>query len=123
VLTASSGWKRTLPSSSPQTKSTGRPRRSSHLAALLRIPLSSRVARRVQLRFAHRSLRPEQQAIIERRGMIEAVSIGDQRVGETGAVDESIHSALLGARRETSRSNRSMGGDQRAPAVGQARQH
>src|SRR6516225_5125037 len=38
VQTASSGWKQTSPSSSPQTKPTGRPRRSSPRAALLRMP-------------------------------------------------------------------------------------
>jgi hypothetical protein len=45
-VTAASGWKRTSPSPSPQTKPIGRPRRSSPRAALLRMPPSS-LARRM----------------------------------------------------------------------------
>src|SRR5215831_2514652 len=45
VQTAWSGWNRTSPSSSPQTKPTGRPRRSSPRAALLRIPPLRRARR------------------------------------------------------------------------------
>ena len=44
-LTAASGWKRTSPGASPQTKPSGRPRRSSPRAALLRMPPSSLACR------------------------------------------------------------------------------
>ena len=44
----------------------------------------------VQFRFAHRPLEPEQQTIIEQRGMIETIGIADQRVSETGEIDEAI---------------------------------
>src|SRR5438034_7055865 len=42
---ASSGWRRTSPSCSPQTSPTGRPRRSSPRAALWRMPPSRRERR------------------------------------------------------------------------------
>src|SRR5215470_4632228 len=89
LQTASSGRNRTSPSSSPQTKPTGSPRRSSPRSALLRIPPLRR-AQDVKLGFAHCALETEQQAIIEHRRMIEAICIADERVGETAEIKQAV---------------------------------
>jgi hypothetical protein len=44
----------------------------------------------MQLGFAHRALEPEQEAIVEEGGMIDAVSIADQRIGEAAQLDEAM---------------------------------
>src|SRR5262245_45211679 len=44
----------------------------------------------MQLRLAHRSFQAEQQTVVEQGRMIDAVGIPDQRVGETGEVDEAV---------------------------------
>ncbi len=47
-------------------------------------------AQHVQLGLAHGALEPEQQAVIEQRRVIDAVGVADQRVGETGKIDETM---------------------------------
>jgi hypothetical protein len=44
----------------------------------------------VQLGLAHSSFEAKQQAIVEEGGMIDAVGIADQRVGEAGEIDEPV---------------------------------
>src|SRR6516165_7826237 len=47
-------------------------------------------AQHVKLDFAHRALETEQQAIVEERGVIDAVGIANERVGQAGEVDETM---------------------------------
>ena len=44
----------------------------------------------MQLGLAHRSFEAEQQTVVEQRRMIDAVGVPDQRVGETGEIDEAV---------------------------------
>ena len=44
----------------------------------------------VQLRFAHRALEAEQQAIVEQRRMIDAVVVADERVGDAAQFQQAI---------------------------------
>ena len=90
VQTASSGWNRTSPSSSPQTKPTGRPRRSSPRAALLRIPPLRRARRTCNSASLMVPLRPSSKSIVEQRRMIDAVGIADERVGETAEIEQAV---------------------------------
>src|SRR6202043_2979691 len=88
--TASSGWKRTSPSSSPQMRPTGRPRRNSPRAALLRIPPLRRARMICNSASLMVPLRPRQQSIVEHRGMIDAVGIADEGVGEAAQIEQAI---------------------------------
>src|SRR5208282_1559575 len=44
----------------------------------------------MQLGFAHGALEPEQEAIVEEGGMIDAVGVADQRIGEAAQLDEAM---------------------------------
>ena len=44
----------------------------------------------MQLGFAHGALQPEQEAIVEQGGMIDAVGVADQRIGEAAQLDEAM---------------------------------
>jgi hypothetical protein len=44
----------------------------------------------MQLGLAHGALEPEQEAIVEEGGVIDAVGIADQRVGEAAQLDEAM---------------------------------
>src|SRR5271157_6080763 len=44
----------------------------------------------MQLGFAHGPLEPEQEAIVEEGGMIDAVGVADQRIGESAQLDEAM---------------------------------
>ena len=44
----------------------------------------------MQLGFAHGALEPEQEAIVEEGGMIDAVGVSDQRIGEAAQLDEAM---------------------------------
>lgn len=44
----------------------------------------------MQLGFAHGALEPEQKAIVEKGGMIDAVGVADQRIGEAAQLDEAM---------------------------------
>ena len=44
----------------------------------------------MQLGFAHGALEPEQEAIIEEGGMIDAVGVADQGIGEAAQLDEAM---------------------------------
>jgi hypothetical protein len=44
----------------------------------------------MQLGLAHGAFEAKQQSVIEYRGMIDAVSITDQRVSETAQIDEAV---------------------------------
>src|SRR5215471_16845454 len=87
--TASSGWKRTSPSPSPHTKPTGKLRRNSPRAALLRIPPSSR-AQDVQFCLRHDVFQAENQAIVEKRRMIDVVAISHQSIGHAAQIEPAI---------------------------------
>ena len=90
ATTASSGWKRTSPSASPQTKPTGNPRRSSPRAALLRMPPLRRARRTCNSASLMAPFRPEQEPIVEKGGMVDAVGVADQRIGQAAQFDEPI---------------------------------
>ncbi len=47
-------------------------------------------AQDVKLRLAHRALEPEKQPVVEESGVINAVGIADQRVGQAAKVDQPI---------------------------------
>src|SRR5215469_7440963 len=47
-------------------------------------------AQHVKLGFAHRAFETEQKAIVEERGMIDAVGIANERVGQASEVDETV---------------------------------
>ena len=44
----------------------------------------------MQLGFAHGALEPEQEAVVEEGGMIDAVGVADQRIGEAAQLDEAM---------------------------------
>ena len=44
----------------------------------------------IQLGFAHGALEPEEEAIVEKGGMIDAVGVPDQRIGEAAQLDEAM---------------------------------
>jgi hypothetical protein len=44
----------------------------------------------MQLGFAHGALEPEEEAIVEKGGMIDAVGVADQRIGEAAQLDEAM---------------------------------
>ena len=44
----------------------------------------------MQLGFAHGALKPEQEAIVEEGGMIDAVGVADQGIGEATQLDEAM---------------------------------
>ncbi len=44
----------------------------------------------MQLGFAHSALEPEQEAIVEKGGMIDAVGVADQRISEAAQLDEAM---------------------------------
>src|SRR5450432_786152 len=44
----------------------------------------------MQLRFAHGALQPEQQAIVEQRGMVDAVVVSDKGVGDAAKFQQTI---------------------------------
>src|SRR5712691_12601948 len=52
-------------------------------------PLES-CAQDMKLRFRHNALQSENQAIIKKRGMVEAVAVSDQRVRNAAEIEEAI---------------------------------
>src|ERR1700736_7048633 len=44
----------------------------------------------MQLGLAHGALEPEQETIVEKGGMIDAVGIADERIGESAQLDEAM---------------------------------
>ena len=44
----------------------------------------------VQLGLAHGTFETEQQSIVEQRRVIDAIGVADQRVGETGEINEAV---------------------------------
>ena len=47
-------------------------------------------AQDMQLGLAHRALETEQQPVVEQRGMIDAVGIADQRVGQAAEIEQAV---------------------------------
>ncbi len=79
-------------------------------------------AEHVQLGLAHGSLEPEQEPVIEQARMIEAVGIADQRVAETGEIDEAVpvgivagEARCLEAEHEADMAERHLGGETGKP--------
>src|SRR5215831_6161829 len=52
-------------------------------------------AQHVKLGFAHRAFETEQKPIVEERGMIDAVGIANERVGQAGEVDETMPIGII----------------------------
>ena len=52
-------------------------------------------AQDVQFRFRHDALQPEDQAIVEKRRMIDAVAIADQRVGHAAEIEQAIPVGII----------------------------
>src|SRR5215831_3470308 len=91
VLTTDwSGWKRTSPSFSPHTKPTGKPRRSSPRAALLRIPPSSRARRMCSSASAMMTFSPSTRRSLKERWVVDTVAVSDQRVGDATEIEQAI---------------------------------
>ena len=104
VTTASSGWKRDFTVIVAPNEPD---RQAAPECTARRLAAPSAIQARpqyVQLRFAHCPFQPQQQAVVEQRRMIKAISIADE--GVAGAPARSIRrcqSALFRARRETSK--------------------
>jgi hypothetical protein len=49
----------------------------------------------VQFRFGHDALQPEDQAIVEKRRMIDAVAIADQRVSHATKIEQAIPVGII----------------------------
>ena len=63
---------------------------------MLRIPPSlPSSAQNVQFRFGHDALQSEDQAIVEKRRMIDAVAIADQRVGHAAEIEQAIPVGII----------------------------
>ncbi len=93
--TSSSGWKRTSPSCSPQTKPTGRVQRNSPRAALLRMPSSRRTLSVRSSASLIAPFMPEHQAVIETSRVVDAVKVGDQGVGQGAQVDQAVPAGVV----------------------------
>jgi hypothetical protein len=52
-------------------------------------------AKDIELRFAHRALQPQQEAIIEQRRVINPVRVADQRIGQTAQINEAIPVSIV----------------------------
>ena len=89
-VTASSGCQRISPSASPHTSPTGSPRRSSPRAALLRIPPSSRARRMCSSASDMVPFMPSSIRSLNKPRMVDAVGVGDQRVGHPGQVQQPV---------------------------------
>src|SRR5215469_5556490 len=60
-------------------------------------------AQHVKLGFTHCAFETEQQAIVEERGMINAVGIANERVGQAGKVDETVPIGVIAGEPRASR--------------------
>src|SRR5690242_15933765 len=88
VPTASSGWKQTSPSASPQTKPTGRPRRSSPRAALLRMPPSRRARKMCNSASLIVPFRPSTNLSLNIAGC--PIGVADQSVGQAAEIEQAV---------------------------------
>src|SRR3974390_2370695 len=95
ATTASSGWKRTSPSASPQTKAHRQAAAQFPPRGLFSDPAVEARAQDVEFGFTHRAFEPQQGAVVEHGRMIDPVGVADQRVGKSRQIDEAIPFGLI----------------------------
>src|SRR6202035_4605168 len=90
LQTASSGWKAHLAILLAPDEAHGKAAPQLAACRLVADAAVEAGAQDMQFGLAHGALEAEQQAVVEQGGMIDAVAIADQRVGEVAEVDEAV---------------------------------